>query len=53
VGGGTRQHPRQLDSEASVGIWAASSRSEPLPLLAKRFLTTVGNVLRAGPPHQI
>lgn len=44
---------RPLDPEASVGIWAVSSRIEPMPVLAKRFLTALGNVLRAGPPHQI
>ncbi|MDB5896965.1 MAG: transcriptional regulator, LysR family-like protein [Ramlibacter sp.] len=44
---------RPLDPDASVGIWAVSSRIEPLPVLAKRFLTALGNVLRAGPPHQI
>jgi DNA-binding transcriptional LysR family regulator len=44
---------RPLDPEASVGIWAVSSRIEPLPVLAKRFLKALGTVLRAGPPHQI
>ena len=44
---------RPLEPEASVGVWAVSSRLEPLPVLAKRFLSAVGNVLRAGPPHQI
>jgi DNA-binding transcriptional LysR family regulator len=41
---------RPLEPEASVGVWAVSSRLEPLPVLAKRFLSAVGNVLRAGPP---
>lgn len=44
---------RPLEPEASVGVWAVSSRLEPLPVLAKRFLSAVGNVLHAGPPHQI
>ena len=44
---------RPLEPAASVGIWAVSSRIEPPPVLAKRFVTALGNVLRAGPPHQI
>jgi DNA-binding transcriptional LysR family regulator len=44
---------RPLEPEASVGIWAVSSGIEPLPVLAKRFLTALGNVLAAGPPHRI
>lgn len=44
---------RPLEPQASVGIWAVSSRIEPLPVLAKRFLTVLGKVLAAGPPHQI
>jgi DNA-binding transcriptional LysR family regulator len=44
---------RPLEPEASVGIWAVSSRIEPAPVLAKRFVTALTNVLRAGPPHQI
>jgi hypothetical protein len=40
---------RPLEPQASVGIWAVSSRIEPLPVLAKRFMTAVGNVLAAGP----
>jgi DNA-binding transcriptional LysR family regulator len=44
---------RPLEPAASVGIWAVSSRLEPLPVLAKRFLTAVDNTLRTGPGHQI
>lgn len=44
---------RPLEPQASAGIWAVSSRIEPLPVLAKRFLTALGHVLAAGPPHQI
>jgi DNA-binding transcriptional LysR family regulator len=44
---------RPLQPEASVGIWAVSSRIEPAPVLARRFVTALRNVLRAGPPHQI
>jgi DNA-binding transcriptional LysR family regulator len=44
---------RPLEPLASVGIWAVSSRIEPLPVLARRFMTALGNVLAAGPPHQI
>ncbi|MDB5943160.1 MAG: transcriptional regulator, LysR family-like protein [Ramlibacter sp.] len=44
---------RPLEPQASVGIWAVSSRIEPLPALAKRFMTALGNVLAAGPSHQI
>jgi DNA-binding transcriptional LysR family regulator len=39
---------RPLEPAASVGIWAVSSRLEPLPVLAKRFLSAVANVLRDG-----
>jgi DNA-binding transcriptional LysR family regulator len=39
---------RPVEPDASVGIWAVSSRLEPMPVLAKRFLTALGNVLRAG-----
>ena len=42
-----------LGQAPSAGIWAVSSRIEPLPVLAKRFLTAIGHVLAAGPPHQI
>ncbi|MDB5946159.1 MAG: transcriptional regulator, LysR family-like protein [Ramlibacter sp.] len=44
---------RPLEPAASVGIWAVSSRIAPLPVLARRFVTALGNVLGAGPPHQI
>jgi DNA-binding transcriptional LysR family regulator len=44
---------RPLEPATSVGIWAVSSRIEPLPVLAKRFLTALGTVLRAGAPHRI
>ncbi|MDB5954815.1 LysR substrate-binding domain-containing protein [Ramlibacter sp.] len=44
---------RPLEPAASAGIWAVSSRLEPLPVLAKRFLTAVGNALRTGAGHQI
>jgi DNA-binding transcriptional LysR family regulator len=44
---------RPLEPQASVGIWAVSSRIEPLPVLARRFLSALGKVLVAGPPHQI
>lgn len=39
---------RPLAPDASVGIWAVSSRLEPVPVLAKRFLTAVNNVLQGG-----
>jgi DNA-binding transcriptional LysR family regulator len=44
---------RPLEPAASMGIWAVSSRLEPLPVLAKRFLTAVATALRSGPGHQI
>lgn len=44
---------RPLAPEASAGIWAVSSGLEPLPVLARRFLTALSNVLRAGPLHRI
>lgn len=36
-----------------VNIWAVNSRLEPLPVLAQRFLTAVGHVLKASrqPSH--
>jgi DNA-binding transcriptional LysR family regulator len=43
---------RSLEPAASVGIWAVSSRLEPLPVLAKRFVSAVGNVLREGAAPQ-
>lgn len=44
---------RPLEPEASAGIWAVSSRVEALPVLARRFLVALDNVLAAEPPHQI
>lgn len=44
---------KPLEGEALVGIWAVSSRIEPMPVLARRFLSGLATVLRAGPPHQI
>ncbi|AEG92486.1 LysR family transcriptional regulator [Ramlibacter tataouinensis] len=44
---------RPVEPAASVGIWAVSSRLEPMPVLARRLLTALGHVLQAGPPHQI
>jgi hypothetical protein len=44
---------RPVEPATSVGVWAVSSRLQPLPVLAKRFLTAVGTVLRDGPGHQI
>nr|WP_298926759.1 LysR substrate-binding domain-containing protein [uncultured Ramlibacter sp.] len=43
---------RTLEPPASAGIWAVSSRTEPLSVLARRFLTALGHALAAG-PHQI
>lgn len=42
---------RRVEPAAEVGIWAVSSGLQPLPVLARRFLTAVGNVLRGGPSH--
>jgi DNA-binding transcriptional LysR family regulator len=44
---------RPLQAQPSVGIWAVSSRIEPLPVLARRFLAALGKVLAGGPPHHI
>lgn len=39
---------RPIEPAPPVTIWAVSSRLAPLPVLAKRFLTAVGSVLKTG-----
>ena len=40
---------RPLAPAATAGVWAVSSRLEPTPLLARRFLTILRATLKAGP----
>jgi DNA-binding transcriptional LysR family regulator len=44
---------RPVEPAAAIGIWAVSSRLEPLSVLARRFLGAVGTVLRSGASHRI
>ncbi|HZY19622.1 MAG TPA: LysR substrate-binding domain-containing protein [Ramlibacter sp.] len=44
---------RPLEPAASVGVWAVTSRLEPMSVMARRFLGAVGTVLRRTPTHRI
>jgi DNA-binding transcriptional LysR family regulator len=42
---------RPLVPSTPVKIWAVYSQLDPLPVLARRFLTVVSNVLKADPSN--